>query len=464
MRDFARAQTRSRDFLVLIALISAFIATGCTTGAGVGLSVKAPDRDQAAKQAQDAQHDQQAAQILEGLDAIDGQLAANRKSVNRVMGTAFSQVGNTYRRGGTKPETGFDCSGFVGWVYGQYNVRLPRSSGDMMAALDNPVPRKDLRPGDLVFFGRKKRITHVGIYTGNNKYIHSPSSGKPVQESSLDDRGRGEYYAGARRVLNNEGVNAIDEALKSAWIAQTRRQLVAGKTFSDTVAAIKAIEAQETPGLHAAETPSAGLQAPGLQVIEAQPPMAASAGDRFTVASPVVEMAAAASSQVDFGDLGVGPVVEITETTSIIAIGAAAPVVAPAAAAPVADPKAAAAQITAAEAKPAVKTAAAVTPATTVQAEAKPAAAVKPAATAKVEAKPAAKAAPAKGADQKAAKAAAERSARKHKVASGDTLFALARKYGVTIDALAKANNMDKNKTALKLGQMLVVPPQTRTN
>lgn len=136
--------------------------------------------------------------------------------VHDILTRAFSQVGNLYRYGGTKPETGFDCSGFVSWVYEPYQIKLPRISRDMFS-VGKHVDRKDLRPGDLVFFGRRKRITHVGIYTGDNLYIHSPSRGKKLRESSLDDRSRGEYYAGARRIINNEGVVTPDKSLKQAW-------------------------------------------------------------------------------------------------------------------------------------------------------------------------------------------------------------------------------------------------------
>jgi hypothetical protein len=126
-------------------------------------------------------------------------------STGGILKTAFSQVGLPYKFGGTSPKTGFDCSGFVGWVYGQNGVKLPRSSPEMISQ-GEAVARHKLAPGDLVFFGRKKRVTHVGIYTGNNRYIHSPSRGKSIQESSLDDRARGEYYFGARRILADAGL------------------------------------------------------------------------------------------------------------------------------------------------------------------------------------------------------------------------------------------------------------------
>ncbi|MGL4208631.1 MAG: C40 family peptidase [Candidatus Adiutrix sp.] len=125
-----------------------------------------------------------------------------QSQINSVMETAFSQVGRPYRYGGNTPETGFDCSGFVKWVYEQYDINLPRHSGHMLT-VGQPVGIEELRPGDLVFFG-KKRVSHVGIYTGDNKYIHSPRRGKSIQESKLTDRSRGERYMGGRRLIGPE--------------------------------------------------------------------------------------------------------------------------------------------------------------------------------------------------------------------------------------------------------------------
>jgi hypothetical protein len=126
-------------------------------------------------------------------------------SAGDILKTAFSQVGRPYKFGGASPETGFDCSGFVGWVYGRNGIKLPRSSPEMISP-GEAVATRELAPGDLVFFGRKKRVTHVGIYTGHNRYIHSPGRGRSIQESSLYDRARGEYYLGARRILPDAGL------------------------------------------------------------------------------------------------------------------------------------------------------------------------------------------------------------------------------------------------------------------
>jgi LysM repeat protein len=145
----------------------------------------------------------------------------NQNRVNNILKTAFSQLGVPYRYGGNTPETGFDCSGFVGWVYKQYGVSLPRSSRDMMA-VGQPIDKEDLRPGDLVFFNYG--YSHVGIYTGDDKYIHSPRTGKTITESDLNGRGRKERFVAARRIIDNQGISTISERLKTEWIGQSRLQ------------------------------------------------------------------------------------------------------------------------------------------------------------------------------------------------------------------------------------------------
>jgi LysM repeat protein len=150
-------------------------------------------------------------------DVMESSAAQSR--VHSVMKRAFSQVGNPYRYGGSTPETGFDCSGFVGWVYKQFGIDLPRSSRDMMAA-GQPISRSELRPGDLVFFNYG--YSHVGIYTGNGRYIHSPSTGKRIQESDLNGRGRSEHFVGARRIIDNKGVTAISDQNKAEWVQASR--------------------------------------------------------------------------------------------------------------------------------------------------------------------------------------------------------------------------------------------------
>lgn len=105
-----------------------------------------------------------------------------------------------YRRGGSDPKTGFDCSGFVRYVY-QHSLGaiLPGNSASQFDAGAN-VARSDMKIGDLVFFRTHgKRVSHVGIYLGDNRFIHSPSTGKRVSVSSLDEAYWAHRFAGARR-------------------------------------------------------------------------------------------------------------------------------------------------------------------------------------------------------------------------------------------------------------------------
>ncbi|WP_107687485.1 C40 family peptidase [Neisseria wadsworthii] len=100
-------------------------------------------------------------------------------------------VGTPYRWGGTT-DTGFDCSGMIQYLYkNALNVNIPRTSRQMAAASRSINPKK-LKSGDLVFFNTSGRgISHVGLYIGNNQFIHAPSSGSVVRTESLDKP----YYA-----------------------------------------------------------------------------------------------------------------------------------------------------------------------------------------------------------------------------------------------------------------------------
>ena len=114
---------------------------------------------------------------------------------------AFALLGTPYRWGGTSPERGFDCSGLVGYVYRTaLGIDLPRISRDQARAGERVVDRAAMAAGDLVFFGRRGRVDHVGIYIGEGKFVHAPSRGKDVMVSSLDERYWGSKFMQARRV------------------------------------------------------------------------------------------------------------------------------------------------------------------------------------------------------------------------------------------------------------------------
>lgn len=114
---------------------------------------------------------------------------------------AMTFLGAPYKRGGTSIETGFDCSGFVRAIFEQTaGLVLPRRAKEQAAAAQK-VERADLQPGDLVFFNTMRRaFSHVGIYVGEGKFIHSPKPGSEVRVESMSLSYWARRFDGARRV------------------------------------------------------------------------------------------------------------------------------------------------------------------------------------------------------------------------------------------------------------------------
>jgi cell wall-associated NlpC family hydrolase len=121
---------------------------------------------------------------------------------NNVLFRAISLVGTPYHWGGNTPASGFDCSGLVAYVFRtEAGISLPRTSR-AMAALDAPkIPRNDLQPGDLLFFGHRHRVNHVAIYVGNGRFVNAPDTGGTVRLDRLDGDYWRDHYLFARRVL-----------------------------------------------------------------------------------------------------------------------------------------------------------------------------------------------------------------------------------------------------------------------
>jgi cell wall-associated NlpC family hydrolase len=120
-----------------------------------------------------------------------------------LMEVAHSFTGLRYRRGGSTPETGFDCSGFVKYVYQTaQDLLLPRSASQQFTQ-GSEVAKDELVQGDLVFFRRGRSHWHVGIYNGDGNFIHSPNSRESVKLTSLDTPYYKRHYIGARRVSSN---------------------------------------------------------------------------------------------------------------------------------------------------------------------------------------------------------------------------------------------------------------------
>ncbi len=105
---------------------------------------------------------------------------------DRLVSHAMKYLGTPYRYGGTSPKTGFDCSGFVYYLYGAvFGQRIPRMPHEMVRE-GVTVARNDLQRGDLVLFGSRGTYTHIGIYAGNDHFVHATQRGSPVSVTHLD--------------------------------------------------------------------------------------------------------------------------------------------------------------------------------------------------------------------------------------------------------------------------------------
>ncbi|MBW3572372.1 MAG: C40 family peptidase [Gemmatimonadetes bacterium] len=141
---------------------------------------------------------------VRGNDAPRFGMEARRDSV---VAFARQQLGRRYVFGGTSPTRGFDCSGFTQYLARAFGVNLPRTAAQQ-ARVGTEIPRDRslLRPGDLLTFGRGGRVTHVGVYVGDGRYVHASSGRGQITESNLD-RSQSNLvraWMGVRRVFGAE--------------------------------------------------------------------------------------------------------------------------------------------------------------------------------------------------------------------------------------------------------------------
>lgn len=120
----------------------------------------------------------------------------------KVMQSAYSQIGSKYRLGGASPQKGFDCSGLIYWAYSRNGVKVPRITTDQ-AKTGTSVSKYNAHAGDIVVFrtASSPRGLHTGIYAGDNSFIHSPGKGKRVRMDKIDDTYWKNKLVSVRRVI-----------------------------------------------------------------------------------------------------------------------------------------------------------------------------------------------------------------------------------------------------------------------
>lgn len=139
--------------------------------------------------------------LSEVRQAVAEQATQVADNTSTLVSTAMSFVGVKYRRGGANANTGFDCSGFVLAIYKKTaGLVLPRRATDQAASTE-VIDKRDLKPGDLVFFNTMRRaFSHVGLYLGEGKFIHSPRTGEHVRVDDMQSTYWKHRFNGARRV------------------------------------------------------------------------------------------------------------------------------------------------------------------------------------------------------------------------------------------------------------------------
>jgi cell wall-associated NlpC family hydrolase len=130
------------------------------------------------------------------IDVKQSKISHNKKNI---INNAQAMLGVNYYYGGISPKTGFDCSGLVYYSHKKQGIKLPRTTTGQLKNVKR-INKSSLQPGDLVFFAINHRsVSHVGIYLGNNKFIHSPSTGKKVNITSMNSAyWRSRFVTGGR--------------------------------------------------------------------------------------------------------------------------------------------------------------------------------------------------------------------------------------------------------------------------
>jgi cell wall-associated NlpC family hydrolase len=143
-----------------------------------------------------------------------------------LINNAMQLIGVRYRWGGNTPQSGLDCSGFVRYVFNDtFGFLLPRKSAQM-SKVGLQIGKEELQPGDLVFFNTMRHaFSHVGIYVGDNKFIHAPSRGKSIRVDDMTKVYWEKRYNGARRLDNTNNFDVMSEEQRQQLLLDFQERL-----------------------------------------------------------------------------------------------------------------------------------------------------------------------------------------------------------------------------------------------
>jgi cell wall-associated NlpC family hydrolase len=177
-----------RQRLLVLAWVAAALGGGCATQGGTPRPFPTPGGGRAP-------------------DAAPATVGVAPDSVPALLDTALRLVGTRYRAGGETPDSGFDCSGFVAWVFGQHGLLLPRTVTGQYGTGAPVSPDREAAAADLVFFATgTPGAGHVGIALGDGRFVHAPSSRGVVRVESLGTPYWSRRYLGARRMVGRAAV------------------------------------------------------------------------------------------------------------------------------------------------------------------------------------------------------------------------------------------------------------------
>ena len=163
--------------------------------------------------------------------------------------SAMSLIGVKYKWGGNTPQSGLDCSGFIKYVFGDsLNIVLPRTALGMSKIGDVIENKDELKPGDLVFFNTlKRKFSHVGIYLGDNRFIHAPRKGRNIEITQFDNAYWTKRFNGARRIKEfNDTQIDLDSLLAARPTPPPNAALGANKTCRKVSSMVKGKKVMRT--------------------------------------------------------------------------------------------------------------------------------------------------------------------------------------------------------------------------